>query len=777
MILVCFCIRIMDIIQDFHNERRYFKEKQYLCTERKDYKLHRIMKKLANFFLCCLMFFSASTANAGENLTLKDLTNGVYSPKYIRGIRPMKGGDTYTQLSTDGRKVTEYTFKDGKQVRVLFDLDKIRDTNIKSIDNYIISPDGKKMLIETEHKPIYRRSYTGVFYIYRIGNTTMDKLSEGGPQQCPKFSPNSDMVAFVRDNNLFLVKLLFNNSESQVTKDGKRNEIINGLPDWVNEEEFEYNTAFDFSSDSQMLAWIRFDESKVKEFTFPLYEGSYPDMKQYATYPGTYSYKYPVAGEDNSKVSVKTYDIKAHVTRTMNVPLDADGYIPRIQFTKVPDKLMIMTLNRHQDRFDVYMGNARSTVCQQVLRDNDSKYINTSAYEQFRIYPQNFAYVSEKDGRKHLYWYSLNGSLIKKVTTGDFDVLDFYGWNPADNSFYYASNEGSPLRKGVYKITLNGKKTLLTTAQGMNEALFSDDYSYFINTYSSLNTPPVVSLKNNEGKTIKVLQDNADLKQKLANVNMGKKEFFSFKTSEGVTLNGWMIKPSDFNSNKKYPVIMFQYSGPGNQQVLDQWNIGNMTGGLYETFLAENGCIAVCVDGRGTGGRGAEFEKCTYLNLGQKESKDQVEAAIYLGNQPYVDKNNIAIWGWSYGGFNTLMSMSEGRPVFKCGVAVAPPTSYRFYDTVYTERYMRTPKENAAGYNDNPITRADKLHGSLLICHGLADDNVHFSNTAEYSEALVQKNIPFEMQLYTNRNHGIFGGNTRLHLFNRITSFMFEHLK
>ncbi len=735
------------------------------------------MRKITDFFLCCLACFSATSVVAGERLQLKDLTSGVYAPKYVTGIRPLKGGDTYTKMSADGRKVVECSFKDGKQLRVLFDLDNIRETNVKRIDNYIISPDGRKMLVETEHKPIYRRSATGVYYIYRIGNKVMDRLSDGGPQQCPKFSPDGNMVAFVRDNNLFLVKLLFNNAESQVTKDGKRNEVINGLPDWVNEEEFEYNTAFDFSADNQMLAWIRFDESKVKEFSFPLYKGSNPELSQYAEYPGSYTYKYPVAGEDNSKVSVLTYDIKSHVTRKMNVPLDEDGYIPRIQFTKVPDKLMIMTLNRHQDRFDVYMGNTRSTVCQQVLRDNEDKYVNTDAYNSFKIYPENFAYISERDGRKHLYWYSLNGTLLKKVTAGDYDVTTFYGWNEKNNSFYYASNEGSPLHTNVYKITLSGKKTRLTSGEGQNSALFSDDYNYFIHTYSNIDTPPVTSLKTGEGKTVKVLEDNAALKQKLASVGLGKKEFFKFKTSEGVELNGWMVKPADFNPSKKYPVVMFQYSGPGNQQVFDGWGIGSMGGALFENYLAQQGFIAVCVDGRGTGGRGVAFEKCTYLHLGQKESKDQVETALYLGTLPYVDKNNIGIWGWSYGGFNTLMSMSEGRPVFKAGVAVAPPTSYRFYDTVYTERYMRTPKENAEGYNDNAFSRIPQLHGKLLICHGMADDNVHFRNTAEYAEALVQAGVQFEMQVYTNRNHGIFGGNTRNHLYTRISEFFIHNLK
>ncbi|MCF0160834.1 MAG: DPP IV N-terminal domain-containing protein, partial [Bacteroidaceae bacterium] len=525
--------------------------------------------------------------------------------------------------------------------------------------------------------------------IYNVKNKTTTPLSAGGPQQVPLFSPDGNLIAFVRDNNLFLVKLLFNNAESQVTKDGKYNEVLNGIPDWVNEEEFGYARAFDFSADSKMLAWIRFDESRVPEFNFTLYKGAAPTLSQYDLYPGSYSYKYPVPGVDNAEVKVLTFDIQSRATRTIDLPLEKDGYIPRIYFTKDPDKLAIMTLNRHQDRFDIYMANPRSCVSTLIMRDEAPQYIEENAYGSIKFYDNNFVVQSEKSGFNHLYLYNLNGQLIKQVTSGNWDVTSFYGWDQASNTFYFASNEGSPLRKNVYKIDGKGRKTRITPKDGTNTALFSANLKYFLNNWSDANTPNVYTLCDNTGKTLKTLVDNQKLNSLLAETELGTKEFFTFTTGEGVQLNGYLIKPANFDPNKKYPVLMFQYSGPGSQKVVDSWSIGGQgNGGAWENFLCSEGFICACVDGRGTGGRGSEFKKCTYLNLGVKEAKDQVEAAIYLGSLPYVDKGNIAIWGWSYGGFNTLMSMSEGRPVFKCGVAVAPPTSWRYYDTIYTERFM-----------------------------------------------------------------------------------------
>ena len=471
-----------------------------------------------------------------------------------------------------------------------------------------------------------------------------------------------------------------------------------------------------------------------------------------------------------------TFDIKNRVTRTLDVPLDKDGYIPRIKFTSDPTKLAVITLNRHQSQMDVYMANPLSKVCKLVLREKNEKYVRETAYTQMKFYDGHFSLLSERSGFQHLYWYNLGGQLEAQITKGNFEVTDFYGYDARTGSFYYASTQESPLRRAVYKADKQGRVKKLSSSIGTNSAKFSKTMKYYMNVYSSAQQPPVTSLCDNNGKTITTLIDNADLKAKVEKV-AGKKEFFQFTTSEGVQLNGWMVKPRDFDASKKYPVVMYQYSGPGSQEVTDSWNLGFYGAGIFESYLTEQGFICACVDGRGTGARGADFEKCTYLQLGLRESQDQVETAIYLGSLPYVDKANIGIWGWSFGGFNTLMSMSEGRPVFKAGVAVAAPSNWKYYDTVYTERYMRTPNENAAGYAINPMERAANLSGSLLLIHGTADDNVHFRNVAEMSEALVQANKQFEMQIYTNRNHSIYGGNTRYHLLTRMCDFFKRNLK
>ena len=734
------------------------------------------MKKLS--ILCMMLCLSVFFGNA-QVVTLQEVANGAYRTEGISGIKPMLDGEHYTQISRDRKKIVKYSFKTGKEVATVFDVSTARDCTIKSFDDYIMSPDESRILIQTETKPIYRRSFTAVYYIFNVRNNTMEALSEGGPQQVPLFSPDGNQIAFVRNNNIYLVKLLFGNSESQITEDGKYNEVLNGIPDWVYEEEFGFNRAFDFSADSKMLAYIRFDESKVPMYSFPMYQGMNPSLDQYAVYPGSYDYKYPMPGVDNSKVSVHTFDIKSKVTRKLDLPLDEDGYIPRIQFTKDENTLAIMTLNRHQNRFDLYFANPRSTLCKLVVRDEAEQYIKEEAYGNMTFYANNFVMMSEKDGFNHLYLYSAGGNLIKQITKGKFEVKSFLGWDEKTNTYYYSSNEESPLRTAIYKIDAKGRKTKLSSREGTNQAIFSKSMKYYINTFSNLATPPVITINDNTGKTLTTLVDNKKLAQKVASMNLPSKEFFTFTTSDGVQLNGWMMKPANFDASKKYPVIMHQYSGPGSQQVIDRWNIGSRgDGGMFEAYMADHGFISVCVDGRGTGGRGSDFEKCTYLNLGVKEARDQVETALYLGTLPYIDSKNIGIWGWSFGGYCTLMSMSEGTPAFKAGVAVAAPSDWRYYDTVYTERFMRTPRENMEGYQaSSAMTRASQLNGELLLIHGTADDNVHLRNASEYSEALVQADKQFDMHIYTNRNHGIRGGNTTKHLLTRVTEFFIEHLK
>jgi len=664
------------------------------------YKTIYKMRKVSLALLLCLLCL-AGMAQGQKALDLKDITSGRFRPENIQGVIPTPDGEHYTQMNADGTQIIKYSFRTGEKVEVIFDVNQARECDFKNFDSYQFSPDGDKLLIATKTTPIYRHSYTAVHYIYPLKrndkgvttNNIIERLSDGGPQQVPVFSPDGTMIAFVRDNNIFLVKLLYGNSESQVTEDGKQNMVLNGIPDWVYEEEFGFNRALEFSADNTMIAFIRFDESEVPSYSFPMFAGEAPQITPLKDYPGEYTYKYPKAGYPNSKVEVRTYDIKSHVTRTMKLPIDADGYIPRIRFTKDASKLAVMTLNRHQDRFDLYFADPRSTLCKLVLRDESPYYIKENVFDNIKFYPETFSLLSERDGFSHLYWYSM----------GD--------------------------------------------------------------------TPMLVTLNDNTGKTLKTLITNDQLKQTLAGYAIPQKEFFTFQTTDGVTLNGWMMKPVNFSASKKYPVLMYQYSGPGSQQVLDTWGIS------WETYMASLGYIVVCVDGRGTGGRGEAFEKCTYLKIGVKEAKDQVETALYLGKQPYVDKDRIGIWGWSYGGYMTLMSMSEGTPVFKAGVAVAAPTDWRFYDTIYTERFMRTPKENAEGYKESSaFTRADKLHGNLLLVHGMADDNVHFQNCAEYAEHLVQLGKQFDMQVYTNRNHGIYGGNTRQHLYTRLTNFFLNNL-
>ncbi|MFR3056463.1 S9 family peptidase [Phocaeicola coprophilus] len=733
---------------------------------------------MKRFFTLLLLAIFVTGIQAQQKVTLRDIAQGTYRAQGISGLKPMLDGEHYTQISSDHKRIVKYSFKTGEEVGTLFDVTTARDCDLKSFDDYILSPDEKLILIQTETKPIYRHSFTAVYYIYNVKNNKMEPLSNNGPQQVPLFSPDGNQIAFVRNNNIYLVKLLFGNSESQVTKDGEYNHVLNGIPDWVYEEEFSFNRAFDFSADSKMIAYVRFDESAVPMFSFPWYKGLAPEKISYATYPGAYEYKYPKAGEVNSKVSVHTYDIKSHVTRKMDLQIDSDGYIPRIKFTSDPEKLAIMTLNRHQNRLDLYMANPRSGLCKVAIRDEAEQYIKESAYSNIKFYPEHIVMMSEKDGYNHLYLYTIAGNLVKQITKGQFEVTSFLGWDQKANVFYYASNEGSPLRTAIYKIDGKGKKTKLSTRTGSNSAIFSTNQKYYINTFSNISTPTLITLNDNRGKELTTLLDNSKLKAQTAQLNMPQKEFFTFRTSSGVELNGWMMKPANFNANKKYPVILHQYSGPGSQQVIDRWGIGSFgDGGLFEAYMCDKGYIMVCVDGRGTGGRGAAFEKCTYLQLGVKEAEDQVETARYLGTLPYIDGKRIGIWGWSFGGYNTLMSMSDGSGAFKAGVAIAAPSDWRFYDTVYTERFMRTPKENAEGYDaGSAIKRAPQLKGSLLLIHGTADDNVHYQNCAEYSEALVQAGIQFDMQVYTNRNHGIFGGKTREHLMNQVANFFIQNL-
>lgn len=735
--------------------------------------------------LLMMLMVAASQMLAGGTLELQDVARGKFRSQRMAALRPAQDGESYLQISPDGQRIEQYSFKTGKLVSTLLDLQDTHGAKVRNIEDYIVSPDGKRLLIQTESNYIYRRSFTAKYYIYDIQNKKLETLSDGGPQRAPLFSPDGLQVAFVRDNNIFLVKLLYNNAESQITKDGKFNEVINGVPDWVYEEEFSTAQSMAFTPDSKQLCWIRYDESQVKEFCFPLYRGANPANDQYADYPGLYAYKYPIAGEQNSKVSVMSYDIKSHKTRTLNVPLDADGYIPRIKTYPLADaegqgssQIIVMTMNRHQDCLRLYAVNALSTLSQLILEETADKYVKEEVLEQLQLTPQHILLPSDRSGFMHLYLYTIGGQLVRQVEQGDYEVSDVYGYDEVTGDTYFASHANGATEQQVFVAHKNGKVECLTPKAGWSSAIFSKNYKYFINTWSDMNTPTTYSLHEGKKQTA-VLIDNKTLSEKLSQYQIGTRELFTFTTGDGVQLNGWMVKPADFSASKRYPVIMYQYGGPGSQQVKNAWDIGMCgAGAIMEQYLCQQGYICVCVDNRGTGGRGADFEKSVYMKLGELESRDQVEAALWLGRQSYVDKDRIGIWGWSYGGWNTLMSMSEGRNAFRAGVAIAPPTSWRYYDTIYSERYMRTPQENADGYDRvNPIARAGQLHGALLLCHGLADDNVHFRNTAEYTEALVQADKDFRQVTYTNRNHSIYGGNTRLHLYRQAINHFNEKLK
>ena len=714
---------------------------------------------------------------AGRKLELKDITHGEFSGESMAAVKALADGESYAQLSSDGQRIVQYSFKTGKEVGILFDVSTAKGARLSSIDDYIVSPDGQRLLIQTETRAVYRHSFTATYYIYTVRNNRLVPLSDNGPQQAPLFSPDGLQIAFVRNNNIFIVKLLYDNAEVQITKDGQPGAVINGIPDWVNEEEFGLYRSMVFTADSKQLVWVRYDESRVQPYSMPLFKGLQPEHQEYAQYPGYYTYKYPVAGTDNARVSLWSFDISSRQTRQLKLALDADGYVPRLMMTADATQVAVLTLNRHQDCLRIFICNPLSTVCRQVIEEKVSRYVREEAIDGIKLTDSHILLPSDRTGYMHLYLYNMNGQLLRQIDDGDYEVSSVYGYDEATGNTYYASHEQGATDQRIWVAHKDGRRECLSAQAGWNTAVFSRNCQYFINTWSNLDTPPVYTLCAANGKKLVTLIDNHALRNKLAAYTLGKRELFTLTTQDGVELNGWMVKPADFDPSRRYPVIMYQYGGPGNQQVKNAWGIGMAgRGAILEQLLCQQGYICVCVDNRGTGGRGAEFEKCTYLKLGRLEAHDQAEAALWLGRQSYVDRERIAIWGWSFGGFNTLMAMSEGRGVFRAGIAIAPPTSWRYYDTVYTERFMRTPQENPTGYDDCPISRAGKLQGALLLCHGSADDNVHFRNTAEYTEALVQADKDFLQLVYTNRNHSIYGGNTRHHLFRQCIAFFNREL-
>ena len=731
---------------------------------------HTSVKKLFIAVILVITSTQASLAQFKKSISLEDIwSKYTFAQKQIQNINWMKDGAFYTAL--DAGKITKYRVSDGTAVEVLFnEIISVENLGKKiTIDDYALSADEQKILISTETELIYRRSSKKENYVYDLRTKKLTQLSNGGKQMFATFSPDGTKVAFVRQNNIYLVDLL-TMMEKKVTVDGRWNQIINGACDWVYEEEFSFAQAFQWSPDSKKIAFYTFDETKVPEYNMQTWG---------KLYPTDYRYKYPKAGEANSKVSISVYNLYDGRITPMQIGNEADIYIPRIHWTKNPFLLSIERLNRLQNRLEILHSDINTGVSKVVLVEESSTYIDIEKFGDDLTYLEDgrsFIMSSEKDGFKHLYQYDINGQPIRQITSGNWEVDDFYGIDEKSGILYFTSTEVSSIDRQLFSITLDGKyKKLLSTEKGVNSAQFSGDFKYYILKHSSANSPLKFSLyKAPTGQLIKILEDNLALRQTIETFDVAPKEFMIIKTSENVELNAWMIKPTNFNPQKKYPVLMFLYGGPGSQQVMNQFDSYNF---FWYQHLAQKGYIVTCVDNRGTGGRGAAFKKITYLNLGKFEVKDQIEAAKYWGNLPYVDKTRIGIQGWSFGGYMSSNCLLQGADYFKAAIAVAPVTNWRFYDTIYTERFLRTPQENPKGYDENsPVTYAKNLRGNFLLIHGTGDDNVHFQNSVALEDALIRNNKQFQSFYYPNKNHGIYGGNTRLHLYTLMTNFLEKNL-
>jgi dipeptidyl-peptidase-4 len=683
-------------------------------------------------------------------------------------LQSLKNTNQYTVLNFDrasrSMQIDLYDFATLKKVATLIDSKNHKDL-AEGIDSYVFSADERMILIANSSIPIFRHSFTADYYLYDITSKSLTKLFDSQVQE-PTFSPDGKKIAYAKENNLYVYDITTKKA-TQITSDGKKNAIINGITDWVYEEEFAFVRAFDWSADSKKLAFIRFDESEVPEFSMSIFR---KDL-----YPTVETFKYPKAGEKNSTVSLHIYDVATASKKDVNLSNYSDFYIARMKWTKDANVLSAQVLNRHQDNLDLLFIDGNAATAKVVLNEKDKAYVDVTDNLTF-LKDNSFIWTSEKDGFNHIYLYDKTGKLKNQVTKGNWEITNYYGFDEKTNTVFYRSVENGSINRDVYRIGIDGKnKTRLTSQTGTHTATFSPNYQYFINAFSSATQPPVYSLNESKtGKSIQVIENNEALATKLKAYDIATKEFFVLKTTKGHSLNAWMIKPKDFDPSKKYPVFMYQYSGPGSQQVNNDWNSAD---DFWFAMLAQQGYIVACVDGRGTGFKGAEFKKCTQKELGKFEVEDQIDAAKVIGSYSYVDASRIGIWGWSYGGFMASNCIMKGADVFKMAIAVAPVTNWRFYDSIYTERYMQTPQENASGYDDNsPINHVDKLKGKFLLIHGSADDNVHVQNSMQMMEALIQANKQFDSQIYPDKNHGIYGGKTRIQLFNKMTNFIKENL-
>nr|WP_321523485.1 S9 family peptidase [uncultured Macellibacteroides sp.] len=718
-----------------------------------------------SLLLSLVMLGGLSAQNGSKQVDLKEITDGKFRQvSAIGDMRSLPDGEHYTAMNSDRNMIIKYSYRTGHPVDTLFNAKTARECTFKDFEGYLISSTGHRILVWRDSESIYRRSSKAVIYDYDVRRNFVKPLTEStSKQMIPTFSPDGRMCAYVRDNNIWIKKFDFD-TETQVTKDGEINKVLNGITDWVYEEEFSVTNLMAWSPDNEYLAFVKTNETEVPTYSMQKFDNN--------LYPDFYTYKYPKAGQKNSKITLHSYSVASKDIKELKLPVNEETYIPRIVFTTNADQLAVMTLNRTQNVFNMYYANPKSGVFRLVLREENKSYVDSEYLTSIRFSASGFTYLSEQNGYAHIYLYSPTGVMQRQVTKGNWDVTRLIGIDEVTKTVYYESAEESPLRRAVYKIDAKGVKTKLTTQTGTNSAEFSANFAYYVNKYSNANTPMQITVyEAKKGTALRVLQDNNALKKKLAEYGYTKKEFFTVQTASGYELNAWMVKPVNFDENKKYPVLMVQYSGPASQEVTDSYGFD------WEHYLASKGIMVVSVDGRGTGARGEAFRKCTYMKMGLLESQDQVEAAQALGKLSYVDANRIAIWGWSFGGYCTLMSMSTGNGTFKAGIAVAPPTDWKYYDSIYTERFMRTPNENFEGYAaTSPIKLADKLQGKLLLIHGSADDNVHFQNSMEYAEALVQANKQFDMQVYKDRNHSIYGGNTRFHLYTKMSDFLFNNL-
>ncbi|WP_417885140.1 S9 family peptidase [Zunongwangia sp.] len=721
--------------------------------------------KFSKIFMLFILMASAAMAQE-KQVTLEEIWSGKFRQQQLQNLQSLNNGKEYVVLHkdrTNGRtRIDVYSYKTGKKTSTLVDSDKLSE--IKQFDDFSFSSDERKILLATNKTSIYRRSSKAVYYIYDVASGSVTKISDEQIQE-PTFSPDNSKVAYVFENNIYTYDVS-NGKVNQITTDGKKNQIINGVTDWVYEEELSFVRAFKWNIKGDKIAYLRFDESEVPEFSM--------DIFGTALYPHEETFKYPKAGEANSKVSLHIYDVSSKTTEEISLGDYKDFYIPRLQWTQKPYVLSVQVLNRKQNKLDLLFVNAKSNKAKVVLTETDKAYIDVTDNLTF-LQNNDFIWTSERSGYNHIYLYNEEGKLQNQVTEGDWEVTQYYGYNPNNNRIYYQSTEEGSVNRDVYAVKPNGKsKKRLTQQTGMNSADFSADFTYFINTFTNTQTPYQYTLhlaKN--GKLIREIEDNTQLLQVEKAYNFSTKELSTIEIN-GNSLNMWMVKPSNFDENKEYPLLMFQYSGPGSQSVSNSYY---NTNDYWYQLLADKGYIIACVDGRGTGFKGADFKKVTQNELGKYELEDQISAAKKLGDRKYIDSNRIGIWGWSFGGFMASNAILKGNDVFKMAIAVAPVTSWRFYDTIYTERFMGKPQDNASGYDDNsPINHVEKLKGKYLLIHGSGDDNVHVQNTMRMVEALVQANKQFDWAIYPDKNHGIYGGNTRLHLYTKMTNFITENL-